>query len=153
MTRHRQFLEPPHGGFSMRVPMSWQAPTACKAVAVHGQRDWVSHDACSGRTHLSPFTKDDRGRGSQWSTHIFGGQCPNFTLTAPRCCLEVLLRMVASGAGGHRSEIPASWGDSGGAEWVGSIGLQGWIALCRCSAQVTLVCPLEARRRPCPLGA
>ncbi len=58
--------------------------------------------------------------------------------------------ILLSGAGGRRSDTPASWRDSGGTEWVGSIGFQGWMALCRCSAQVTLVCPLEARRRPWP---
>jgi hypothetical protein len=31
---------------------------------------------------------------------------------------------LASGAGGHRSDTPASWGDSGGAEWVGFIGFR-----------------------------
>ena len=30
---------------------------------------------------------------------------------------------IPSGAGGHRSDTPASWRDSGGTEWVGSIGI------------------------------
>ena len=55
-----------------------------------------------------------------------------------------------SGAGGRCSDTPALWRDSGDAEWVGLAGPQGWTVLCRRSAQVTLVCPLEARRRPWP---
>ncbi len=61
--------------------------------------------------------------------------------------------LLASGAGGRRSVTSAFWGDSGGTGWVGSTGRQAWMVLCRCSAQVTLVCPLEAKRRLGRLGA
>ena len=37
---------------------------ACNRIA-------SSHDACSRRTHLSPFTKDDRGQVSQWLQYFW----------------------------------------------------------------------------------
>ncbi len=74
-------------------------------------------------------------------------------LLLPMVSLREAVLLLASGAGGRRSVTPAFWGDSGGTGWVGSTGRQVWMVLCRCSAQVTLVCPLEAKRRLGRLGA
>ena len=58
--------------------------------------------------------------------HIFlEGNAQTLTFSAPRGCTAVLRRLLVSGAGGHRSDTPASWRDSGGAEWVGFMGFQG----------------------------
>ena len=55
-----------------------------------------------------------------------------------------------SGAGRRRSDTPALWRDSSGAEWVGPTGPQDWAVLCRRSAQVTVLCSLAVRRKPWP---
>ena len=48
----------------------------------------ASHDACSGRIHLSPFTKDDRGQGSQWKPLFLEGTRPNIYCDSVACAAD-----------------------------------------------------------------
>ena len=48
----------------------------------------TSHDACSGRIHLSPFTKDDRGQGSQWKPLFLEGTRPNIYCDSVACAAD-----------------------------------------------------------------
>ena len=70
--------------------------------------------------------------------------------TASRTALYIVRRTILSGAGRRRSDTPALWRDSSGAEWAGPTGPQDWAVLCRRSAQVTVLCSLAVRRKPRP---